>query len=192
MNIDNRRDILLLLLFSPGKYDRVNEPIVGRTRLVKMLFLFMEEALNEFRRGTEILDESFYSFFPWKYGPFSVEVYEDLKFFELRDFITKNISDEETIPESAAEWSLWLSSANIEYREVQYTEYEEEEFKLTEKGCAFVQNNLLPELSGFQRKLLRDFRSRLEAVPLRAILKYVYEKYPDQTLKSNIHGEVTR
>jgi len=46
--ITNRRDILLLLLYSPGVSSQVNERIAGRTRLVKMLFLFKKELLGQF------------------------------------------------------------------------------------------------------------------------------------------------
>jgi hypothetical protein len=34
------KHILLLLLYSPGNSDHPNEPLVGRTRIIKMLFLF--------------------------------------------------------------------------------------------------------------------------------------------------------
>jgi hypothetical protein len=55
--INNRRDVLLLLLYSPGKRGAINEPIVGRTRLVKMLFLFSKEGLPQYRKGTEINEQ---------------------------------------------------------------------------------------------------------------------------------------
>ena len=190
MAINNRRDILLLLLYSPGQSEEINQPIVGRTRLVKMLFLFMEEALKIFKRGTEVTEENFYTFFPWFFGPFSSEIYDDLKFFELRGFIANRASDEETTPASAAEWALWLSSSNPDNEEDQYSEYQEEEFKLTPKGCNFVATKLYPELSRSQIKLLKEFRSRIESAPLRAILKYVYKKYPSQTENSQIHEQV--
>ena len=190
MTINNRRDILLLLLYSPGQYEEINRPIVGRTKLVKMLFLFLEEALKDFRRGTKITEDNFYNFFPWNFGPFSPEIYDDLKFFELREFIDRRTSKEETTPESAAEWALWLSSSNPDYGEDQYSEYQEEEFILTQKGCNFVEKKLYPELSFNQIKLLKEFRSRIESVPLRAILKYVYEKYPSQTKNSKIYEQV--
>ena len=88
--IDNRRDILLLLLYSPGVQDETNEPIVGRTRLVKMLFLFKTEAFKHFRGGTALNESEFYQFFPWNFGPFSSQVYDDLTFFTLRGFIEAN------------------------------------------------------------------------------------------------------
>ncbi len=148
----------------------------------------MEEALNEFRRGTEITEENFYSFFPWNFGPFSSEIYDDLKFFELRNFIRTDESDEDTTPESAAEWALWLSSSSPDSENDLYSEYQEEKFWLTEKGCQFVMSKLYPELTNSQTKHLKAFRSRLESVPLRALLKYVYERYPSQTVYSQIHA----
>ena len=38
--INNRKDILLLLLYSPGVTEQINEPIKGRTRILKILFIF--------------------------------------------------------------------------------------------------------------------------------------------------------
>lgn len=188
--IDNRRDILLLLLYSPGRSEVPNRPITGRTRLVKMLFLFKHEALHEFRKGTEITEENFYEFFPWNFGPFSSQVYDDLNFFELRGFLRRGETDEETIPESAAEWAMWLSSSQPDSTEDNVSEYVEETFQLTPKGQAFVEENLLPNLAPGQRKLLKEFRARLEAAPLRAILKHVYENYPGQIEKSTIREQV--
>lgn len=190
MNINNRRDILLLLLYSPGKSPRPNQPIVGRTRLVKMLFLFKEEALKHFKKGTSIDEGNFYDFFAWNFGPFSSQVYDDLNFFELRGFIRKSESTEETIPESAAEWERWLSAGLPEADDESYSEYEEQEFELTPKGEAFVENNLYGELSLKQQKLLQEFRARMESAPLRGILKYVYENYPELTERSEIREQV--
>lgn len=188
--IDNRRDVLLLLLYSPGRSQEVNRPIVGRTRLVKMLFLFRKEALRDFRKGTEISEENFYEFFPWNFGPFSSQVYDDLNFFELREFLVRGETDEDTIPESAAEWAMWLSSSRPDSADDELSEYSEETFCLAEKGKKFVEEALLPLLSLAQTRLLREFRARLEDAPLRAILKYVYENYPDQIEKSTIREQV--
>ncbi len=187
--IDNRKDILLVLLYSPGRGDDVNEPIVGRTRLVKMLFLFREEAMPHFQRGTEISDEDFYKFFPWSFGPFSRDVYDDLEFFILRGFIQSSDAEEEALPESAAEWEAWLSSSHSDSSEEAISEYREEVFQLTPKGVTFSAS-LYESLSQAQRKLLRDFKQRTTAVPLRALLKYVYENYKDMTLKSEIKEEI--
>lgn len=187
IKINNKKDILLLLLYSPGKSNNFNEPIIGRTRLVKMLFLFKKEALNEFKKGIEIDEEKFFNFFPWDYGPFSQEVYDDLMFFTLRGFIESNETEEEALPESAAEWDKWLSASAVEDKENK--EYEEESFRLSVKGTAFSKELFL-SLSDSQKKLLREFKKRLVKVPLRSILRYVYEKYPDSTVKSKIKNDV--
>jgi hypothetical protein len=187
--IDNRRDILLLLLYSPGVHDAPNEPIVGRTRLVKMLFLFKEELLDEFRRGTEITEEKFYEFFPWSYGPFSSQVYDDLNFFILRGFIQTSETTEDTLPESLAEWDLWLSGSSGS-TDSNLVDYGEAEFFLTPaKGLPFAKD-LYARLNTQQRQTLLQFKKHMARTPLRSILKYVYEKYPDQIDKSEIREQV--
>ena len=187
--IDNRRDILLLLLYSPGRQDLENEPIVGRTRLVKMLFLFKEEILREFRSGTEITEERFYEFFPWRYGPFSRQVYDDLNFFMLRDFIQSSQASEDTLPESLAEWDLWLSGASGDASEDDLVDYGEEEFTLTHRGRRFAEA-LYKQLSAKQRRSLREFKRHMVRTPLRSILKYVYENYPNEIVESDIREQV--
>jgi len=188
-DINNRKDILLLLLYTPGRADQPNEPIVGRTRLVKMLFLFKKEALPHFRKGTDINENNFYEFFPWDFGPFSNQVYDDLEFFELRDFIRRSGTKEETLPESAAEWQMWLSATNPDSAMTQLSEYEEEQFQLTETGESFAKSLYLA-LDSSQKNLLRAFRTQTASVPLRALLRYVYENYPEQTTRSQIREQV--
>ena len=187
--IDNRRDILLLLLYAPGKSGMINEPIVGRTRLVKMLFLFKQEAMKHFRAGTEINDDNFYRFFAWDFGPFSTQVYDDLTFFILRGFVNPTATDEEPLPESAAEWQEWISRTGASQNEEDIDPYEEEAFSLTEKGAVFTKQ-MYDLLSNTQRQLLQEFKTRLATAPLRAILRYVYTTYPATIVQSKIKEEV--
>ncbi len=53
------------MLFVGGKKQRYNEPVAGRTRLMKELFLLRQRAGNL---------PSFFEFRPYKYGPHSDEV----------------------------------------------------------------------------------------------------------------------
>ena len=186
--IDNRRDILLLLLYSPGSSDTPNEPILGRTRIVKMLFVFKHEALSHFRRGTLINDANFYEFFPWSYGPFSSEVYDDLNFFILRGFVESDAVDDDATPQSLAEWEHWLAGSSSGY-EPDVTDYFEESFRLTAKGVEWTAP-LYAELSENQRFTLRTFKRHMATMPLRALLKYVYQQYPSYTERSTIRGKV--
>ena len=189
IRIDNRRDILLLLLYSPGVQNEINESIVGRTRLVKMLFLFKTEALQHFRAGTAISEENFYEFFAWNFGPFSSQVYDDLMFFTLRGFIDAEDTTEDPLPESAAEWHQWLTSSPHDEVADSFVAYDEQQFRLTDKGKAFT-SQLFDALSHAQKKLLHQFKKRLNGTPLRAILRYVYEKYPEQIERSQITEDV--
>lgn len=188
MKIDNRKDYLLLLLYSAGQGKDFNEAIVGRTRLTKMLFLFKQELLSKFRRDAQG-DIPFYEFFPWNFGPFSSQVYEDLKFFQLRGFIDSTDEEEETSAESAAEWEY--ATELEDSTDNAFTEYVEQRFKLSEKGCAFA-SKLFETLSSSQKQMLKEFKARVSGVPLRALLRYVYSEYPDQTTKSTIRDAVLR
>ena len=179
IRIDNRRDVLLLLLYAPGVDEKINELIVGHTRMAKMVFLFKMEALRYFRSETEIREANFYEFVPWYYGPFSTQVYDDLTFFALGGFIEAEDTTEDALPESAAEWEQWLTSSTVEDEEDGFSSYEEQQFRLTDKGVKFAEQ-LYNGLGQSQRERLKQFKRRLNQTPLRAILRYVYEKYPDQ------------
>ena len=67
--VNEKTDMIFLLLYSPGVQDRVNEPIDGRVRLMNGLFLMFKEL--------EFFKES-YEFVPYLYGPISFDLYSDL------------------------------------------------------------------------------------------------------------------
>lgn len=190
MKIDNRKDILLLFLYSPGITTEFNEPIVGRTKLVKGLFLFKEEALDHFKKGTHITKDNFYEFFAWDFGPFSKEIYDDITFFILNNFICTRASEQESLPEAAAEWNRWVDSSGINLDDNNIWEYQEEEFTLSEpKGITFTKE-LYNSLSDSQKKILKEFKSKIISSSLRAIIRYVYKQYPDLITKSKIKDKI--
>lgn len=187
--IDNKKDILLLLLYSPGCTDQINEPVIGKTRLVKMLFLFHKECIKYFRKGTRITEEDFYKFFPWNFGPFSTQVYDDIMFFTLREFITEDPAEEEVIPEAASEWWEWMRMSSTDADEGVLTDYDEHSFRLSEKGVAFTRE-LYDSLTRAQMETLKVFKAKLNSAPLKAILQYVYTEYPDFTARSKIKEDI--
>jgi len=65
----NRKDWILLLLYAKGKEESFCEPIRGRIKLMKELFVL----------GQTIKPSNFYKFVPYLYGPCSFELYEDLE-----------------------------------------------------------------------------------------------------------------
>ena len=68
-----RLELLLLLLNTSGPSCLEDEPIRGRTRLRKEIFL----AQKQLPKG--LLSVS-YPFIPFKYGPFCKEVYDDIQY----------------------------------------------------------------------------------------------------------------
>lgn len=76
----NRMDLLLLLLLADGNKG-TNEPIEGKTRLQKQLFL-SQKMLKEHKI------EKPYSFRPYYYGPYCKEIYSDIELLK-KDGIVK-------------------------------------------------------------------------------------------------------
>lgn len=183
--INNKKDILLLLLYSPGCNGEVNEPVIGRTRLVKMIFLLWRELRPFFKKNIELTDDDFYKFYAWNYGPFSKEVYDDIMFFELRGFIVSSFNDSEVLPEAAEEWKDWNNLAEVGHQTDDVLEYEERSFEISSTKVCFVAN-LYEHLSHDQKRILRMFKCKFSRTPLRAILRYVYTQYPEMTKNSRI------
>lgn len=194
MAIDNRRDILLLLLYAPGIEGRINEPIEGRTRIVKMLFVFRKEVLEKFRSKSDLSEKDFYEFFAWNFGPFSTQVYDDLTFFQLRGFIDsdRGTREHEFLDESAQEWAAWRNATGLgdDDPDNDLLEFTEEAFKLSSKGVSWVEKNLWVALDESQRTMLISFKKKFVSAPLRSILRYVYSEYPEMTAKSTIKDSV--
>ena len=57
INIDNRKDVLLLLLLSPGQSQEKNEPISGRTRYMKLVYLFYKELVRDLSSFNAVNEE---------------------------------------------------------------------------------------------------------------------------------------
>lgn len=186
--INNRKDVLLLLLYSPGINESVNEPILGRTRLTKMAFLFKEEVLSAFKQGLEVSEANFYQFFPWAFGPFSMQLYDDLFFFILQGFVSGKDANEASLPEEAAEWQHWIEQGDMD-DEDENEGFQQEVFSLTPRGNDFAAK-LFDQLDSNRQILLREFKRRTVQIPLRALLRYVYSKYPKMTEKSQIKDEI--
>ena len=186
MKIDNRKDILLLFLYSPGKLSESNEPVNGRTRLIKSLFLFKEEGLKHFKGNLDLNEDNFYKFFPWNFGPFSSEIYDDLNFFILNGFIEQTLTDNENSPEINSELEEWNNASGINFDE---NDFPDENFRLTERGTEFAKPLFLT-LSESQRKFLKQFKSKMNSTPLLAINRYVYSTYPNFATKSKIKDKI--
>lgn len=186
------KDILLLLLYLPGKTSSHDEGILGMTRLTKAMFLFEKEIKKDFKADIEAFPE----FMAWRFGPWSEQLTDDIEFFKGIGFVASAPTDqngglsvaEEEESERWEEELLDIPKSDTD------DFHQPEKIFLTNTGKRFVEANLLTRLSKDQLKILSDFKQKIASLSLFAVLSYVYRKYnkagEDWTSKSEIKGEI--
>lgn len=178
------KDILLLLLYAPTEKAE-NKNITGRTRIIKLMFLFQKELFKKFKNDHTSLSEV--KFQAWHFGPWSKDIYDDIEFLKNIGFLSVKESGQEASYGEAEENDLWGN--DLEVFEDELEEFAQEEFSLQELGTNFTQTKW-EQLSDNQRSVLITFKERFNSVPLYALLEYVYTKYPESTEKSKIKDKV--
>ena len=138
----NRKDLLLLLLFSQGQSEEEAEPIEGRTRLMKLLFLLQFQ--KEFPVDKILESHSKYEFQAYHYGPFTKDVFNDLEFLENVGLIDVNLKGIAGPADQNEEEKLVQDTAIGESSEDTFVEFKEERYKLTSRGFNFVKEKLIP------------------------------------------------
>ncbi len=183
------KDLLLLLLYVPGYHGAPYEPVLGRTRLTKMVFLFEKEVWPEFKFDRIVPDNVLPVFFPHHFGPFSQTVYSDLDFLANLGFVlAETNSNSQVAEEEALEYEWWLREA--EQTVEQPTVVVPEIFRLTDTGIRFAFERLVPILSQDQTEALATLKARCSSVPLRQLLRYVYTRYSEFAVNSAIKEQV--
>jgi hypothetical protein len=184
-----RRDLLLLLL-GLGSKSEVTDGLGGITRLQKYLYLLeREEHLSPTGEGFE--------FAPYKAGPYSSRVYDDLEFLENLGLISKKLSAEAT-EEEASEVELAFQDLIEPDQELaerggpEADAFEEHRFRLTPDGAQRIK----ALLKGGRYKPVVDsvkrVKSRYGRYSLSDLLYYVYTKYPEMTTESEIKEKILR
>ncbi len=182
-------DLLLLLFYSKGKSDDYSEPILGRTRLVKMMFVFEKEVYKDFIKEKGLFDDiDLPQFFDWDFGPMSKDVLQDLEFFIKINFIKAEDEKNTFAFEEAEEFSALAEEYSLS--DSQEREYVTQKYFLTEIGKKYVEKNLYQVLSQQQKSMLDTTKKRFNEASLTKIIEYVYRKYPDSTTKSKIAKKV--
>lgn len=170
------KKFLLILLYSPINGNKYNTPITGRTRLMKMVFLFKEEILPEFKKDVSFDEINIPEYFPWNYGPFSKDLLNDLEFLINQEYIKSETSKYTPIEAELDEYEFWVNDMD-DFRE---REYEEETFKLTEEKGIPKALEIWQLLTENQQQILIEFKKLLQSAPLDRILEYVYKKYQEK------------
>ena len=179
----------MLLLCAKGHTGDKCEAIRGRTRLMKMVFLFDKEIKKKFNMAKIIEKDALPVFVPFDFGPFSPQVYNDLEFLVDLGFVKVEPAISQGIAaEEALEYRYWRAGSALG---IDDTGPENEEvFALTELGIAFVDDGQAGTLNQDQWTLLEEFKIRCTGAPLSALLRYVYAKYPDMITESKIREEI--
>ncbi len=177
--VDNRKDLILLLLYAPGATGELNEGVDGITRLQKLLFL----ADKEF--GLSRLVDRYYRFNAYDFGPFDQEVYADIEALQGYSLViggeAKPLHQAEVVEaDFAKDYTL--------KGELELTEGPAEEgarFGLTERGKEIAER-LQSSLSDAVWGELVTLKSNFNSKPLSELIRYVYRKYPESAQFSKL------
>lgn len=141
----DRKILPLALIRANGE-----EPVEGRTRLQKMIFLIQKQLEESISIG------EVYEYFPYDYGPFSKELYEDL---------------DELVKEGIIE----------EREETEEGEKKKYYYELTSKGRKLVDDELQNEEL---KEKVEEIKSQYNEMNLPDLMDKIYSEYPDYAEKS--------
>lgn len=168
-------DAVVLVLGAPGGKEPQGH-LEGVTRLEKLIFLLERETpVREWM--TEKAD-----FRSYRFGPFSSRVYEAVDTLAAADLLRDSARTSDDV---ADRWE----SVNALMDEGDLDPYTTRDFTLTTRGEHYY-SALLSELPPNAEKVLADFKGKFARLPMRQLVRYVYERYPQFTDKSEIRDEI--
>jgi len=184
LRLTDRKDLLLLLLYAQGKTNRFAEPLLGMTRITKLLFLALEELTL-----TRLVKRP-YRFVPYKLGPFSTELYDDLEILLQAKLVRAYQIDPAGMPviKTDAETIKLLTALNSGIATAERLDAGQLIFELTPRGRRFARA-LFEKAQRRQKNLapgLKIIKAQFGSLPLTQLLRYVYQRYPEYTTRSEI------
>jgi uncharacterized protein len=187
--IKKRTDLILTLLYAPDASGHLASPVLGVTRLEKIVFLLTTEAglLSQADEGER------FTFKPYKMGPFSAEIYDEVDFLEALGLVEsrkvalerRQVKEEQ--PASREELMLFFDEQILDkYQRQESPELDEpKEYRLTARGKEKAKE-IFDALPDQERKLLSDYKSKWNQKPLKELVREVYKRYPEYATKSEI------
>lgn len=168
-------DAIVLVLGAPGGTEAQGH-LEGVTRLEKLIFLLERETpVREWM--TDKAD-----FRSYRFGPFSSKVYEAVDLLVAADMVRDSARKADDVEDR---WE----SVNALMDEGDLDPYTTRDFTLTPRGKQYY-DVLLSELPPNAEQVLRDFKRKFARLPLRQLVRYVYERYPQFTDQSEIRDEI--
>lgn len=164
--IETGVDVLLTLLHAKGASGQENEPILGITRLQKLLFLLWKE--GEFYKAVPNL----YNFKAYDFGPCMDDLYDDIEFTQSIGLVSvdesADASEFDNGDELAFMKSLGLRMPKAKSRR---------DYFLTDSGIE-ASTELFSDLSAQDIESVEKIKRRFNRMPFFDLLRYVYNKYP--------------
>jgi uncharacterized protein len=184
--LSGKRVALLLLLYAKGASGDLCEPIEGRTRLQKMLYL-----LNKEHKAVRQI--SSLRFEAYAYGPYTAALYDDLAFLQNMGYLDTGTSSEVSADELSGNdvtFDYLMGGLQEELPE----RYETVKYALSQQGREVVQSYIRgveadPGFAGVV-KAIDDIKARFNRMPLRELIRYVYSKYPEDARESVIADQL--
>lgn len=185
----NRRDLLMALI-GISEDGSVSGVVNGITRLQKFLFLLEKE-------GGIVPSGDGFEFSPYKAGPYSKKLYDDLELLENLDLVTSCTSAESTLPETVDISGLSFDDLILEddvgpqrVTGMKSDSFEERRFGLTSKGKARLEAVMAAQGLTVIADKIRVLKGRFSHYSLTDLLRHVYSKYPEMTTESEIIDKV--
>lgn len=168
-------DVIVLLLGSPTRIPALVGQISGITRLEKLIFLIENESSLD-----EIMSEKA-EFSAYNFGPFSAAVYkavDSLHGYEL-------IEDSGSLTSNSEDSWEQVRVIGVDRSDP----YATRDFRLTAKGKRYY-DALCQEVPSKYVEELTRLKEQFGSIPLRQLVRYVYQRYPEMTEKSIIREDV--
>jgi hypothetical protein len=149
--------------------------IRGVTRLEKLIFLLEKETSSD-----KWLDEDA-GFEAYNFGPFSQKVYQAVDMLSAAGLVKDSGSP---APDDS---DTWEERNGID--DLSPDPYTTRDFELTERGWRYFEA-LRTELPAGALEELETFKKRFAPLPLRQLVRYVYQRYDEFTQNSIIRDDI--
>ncbi len=182
LRVENAMDLLLTLLYAPGKSGTDAEPIEGITRLQKLMFLLQQD-----NGPKQLVEEAeTYRYKPFKMGPYSEQLRSHLEELESAGIVvTERLhywlpDDGDGVPDEGDFDTPIRKTKRVEsYR-----------FSLSPEPGQKIGKDLWGSLTAKEREELAAFKVFFNSLSLRQLLIFTYEKYPEFTEASTIKKQL--
>lgn len=164
----DKEDTLLLLLLALTE-EGAMEKVRSITRIEKLMYLLQRETQFSDKLGDK------FQFRPWKFGPFSREIYDAIDLLESLGLV-------HTEEQELASYVEYTERNDLTGAE-QEDPIVEKVFSLTGRGAA-VAEKLKSLIATEDWNEILKLKKRFERTPLTSLIQYVYHRYPETTDKS--------